>query len=76
MPTDSVLVGLIEQSHFAGTLPRRRAAAILLKCIRASAGLPNISVELALIEAPFATRVAREIRILTARYGLDDGSPR
>ena len=70
MTTDSVLVGLIEQSVLANTLPRRRAASILLKAVRSSGGLACLSTELAKVDAPIAASVADELRFLSARYGF------
>ena len=70
MTTDSVLVGLIEQSVLASSLPRRRAASILLKAVQGGRGLASTPMELAKLEAPIAARVASELRLLSARYGL------
>ena len=70
MTSDSVLVGLIEQSVLADTLPRRRAATILLKTIRSGSGSTGLPTELARLEAPIAASVASEVRVLIARYGL------
>ena len=71
MTSDSVLVGLIEQSVLADTLPRRRAASILLKSVRSGSGIGRIPTELAELDAPIAASVASEVRVLIARYGLD-----
>lgn len=71
MTSDSMLVCLIEQSVLADTLPRRRAASILLKSVRAGAGAARVPMELAQIDAPIAASVASEVRVLMARYGLD-----
>jgi hypothetical protein len=68
--TDSVLIGLIEQSVLADTLPRRRAASILLRAVRGP-GLASVAQELATVADPIAASVADEIRFLTARYGLE-----
>ena len=70
MTSDSVLVGLIEQSVLANTLPRRRAASILLKVVQTGRGLASVRGELAKVDAPIAASVADELRLLSARYGL------
>ena len=70
--TDSVLVGLIEQSVLANTLSRRRAASILLKAVQAGRGLASVPIELSKVDAPIAASVADELRLLRARYGMGE----
>ena len=72
MTPDSILVGLIEQSVLANTLPRRRAASILLKSVQSGRGLASIRTELAKVDAPLGASVADELRLLSARYGLGE----
>ncbi len=71
MTSDSVLAGLIEQSVLADSLPRRRAASILLKSVRSGSGSARISTELAQLASPIAASVASEVKVLIARYGLE-----
>jgi hypothetical protein len=72
MNVDLVLE-LIQQSVSAETLPRRRAASILLKAVRAGPSLANVPHDLALVSAGLARNVADEVRTLIARYDLESG---